>query len=193
VVHPLVVAADDEQMALAGKFAGHRLPERLSLRSHEHDLGVRAAQFLDGGEDRFGFEQHPLAAAAEVVVGAPVLVGGPVAELVGVDFDDPRIPRAPDDTLVQRGEGDVREESENVDFHGGGGVRASWPGCGGNGRAKFMRIVPVALAFGDDLELVEKAYGLNSIGVKLAPEHLLIFRAPAFVVPPSGGFGRLGE
>ena len=94
------------------------LLERTALRGGQNDPGRRFAQLLDGGEDRLGLEQHPLAAAAEVVVGLAVLVGGPVAELVGADFHDPGVAGAADDALVQRRERDLGEEGEDVDAHG---------------------------------------------------------------------------
>ena len=98
---------------------GFGLFERFALWRHEDDAGVGGAEFFDGGEEWFRFEEHALASAAKVVVGLAMFVGGPVAELVGVDFDDAGFLGALDDAFAEWGESDLGEEGEDFDFHRG--------------------------------------------------------------------------
>lgn len=85
---------------------------------HEDDAGVGPAEGFDGGEEGAGLEEHALAATAEGVIDAAVFIGGPIAELVGVDFDDSGIAGALDDGVAEGGEGDFREQRDDVDAHG---------------------------------------------------------------------------
>lgn len=82
-------------------------------------MGVLLFEFFDGRKDGFGFEQHALAAAAEVVVGASMFVGGPVAELMRVDVGESLVAGALDDAFAERGEGDFGEKCDDIDVHGG--------------------------------------------------------------------------
>ena len=117
MIDPFVVSAEKNEMGLAGKILRDGLLEDFSLRGEKDDFAIRAAQFLDGGKDGVGLEEHPLPATAEVVIGLAVFVGGPVPEVVTGDGDDLGGPGAFDDALIERGERDLGEESENVDGH----------------------------------------------------------------------------
>ena len=101
-----------------GELLGDGLFELITLRSHENDLAIIAAQFFDGCKDWVWLEQHALAAAAKVVVGLAVFVGGPVAQIVGVHFDEVLFTSAFDDAFAEWSECYFWEKCENIDAHG---------------------------------------------------------------------------
>ena len=117
MVDAFVVTADEDKVFFGGEIADGGLLEHLALGSEENDLGGGGAQFFDGGEERFGLEEHALAAAAKILVGFAMLAGGPVAELVGVDGGDLIFAGAFDDALGKRSEGDLGKEGDDVDAH----------------------------------------------------------------------------
>ena len=110
VVDALVMAGEEDEVLGGGEFAGDLLLKDFSLRSEEDDLRILRTEFLDGGEDGLGLEEHSLAAAAEGVVGFPMPIGGPVAEIMRVDFYDLGFLRALHHALAERRDGDLGEE-----------------------------------------------------------------------------------
>lgn len=117
MIDAFVVTAEEDEMGLGGKILRDGLLEDFSLGGEEDDFAIRAAQFLDGGKNGIGLKEHALPAAAEVVVGFAVFVGGPVPKVVAGDGDNLGSPGALDDALIEGRECDLGEESENVDRH----------------------------------------------------------------------------
>ena len=125
LVHALVVAAEDDVVRVAALHAGssqlarHRLAEHAALRRHENHLRLRAAQLLNRLKNRLALHEHPLAAAAEVIIRAAVAVVSPVAQLVRAHRDQTLLRSAPHDTLRQGAGDHLREKRQDINFKHG--------------------------------------------------------------------------
>ena len=121
LVHAFVVAAEDDEVAtLLAKgavFLRDALVEAPPARTHEDGARLRRAQRFHGLEDGLAFHHHALAAAVGGVVGAAVFVVRPVAEVVGLEGEEPLFLRALHHALAEGCGGDGGEEAEDVYGH----------------------------------------------------------------------------
>ncbi len=118
-VEGFVAPADQRQLVIGGKLARHFLVEALALRAEQdHRAGGGSAKHaLHRGEDRLGLHHHAPAAAVGGVVSGVVFVGGPIADVVGVNLDQIVLDRAFEDADIKIGLKDFREETEDVKSH----------------------------------------------------------------------------
>ena len=84
LVHPLVVAAEEEQPGALRKLHRLLLGEQLALGGGEHHIGLlppRLADRLVAAVDGLGLHQHPLAPAVGAIIHPVVLVAGVVPDV----------------------------------------------------------------------------------------------------------------
>src|SRR5215471_1291539 len=118
VVDALVAAADHDQAGLSRELGRERLGQRLPPRLHQdHRSRVGGAQRVDRGEDRLRLEHHAGAAPERRVVDLAVPVDREVAEVVGVQRDEPARHRPADDALPEDRLEDLREDADDVEAH----------------------------------------------------------------------------
>src|SRR5512139_1287341 len=119
LVHPLVPAADQDQVLLPGQ-PGGRIRTEEGPRGGEEDDPARAVvpgERLHPGEDRLRLHHHPAAAAEGRLVGHAVLPLRVLPQVVGLDGQEPRLPRLREDAVGQRPREHPREERQHVDPH----------------------------------------------------------------------------
>lgn len=118
-VKAFVPPADEREMVVGGQVESQLLGERLPLGAEQDNRagGRRAEHALNRGKDRFGLHDHPTAAAVGRVVRGVVAVLRPVADVVGMHFDELVLQGALEDGDFEIGLEDFGEEAEDVKTH----------------------------------------------------------------------------
>ena len=115
-------------MGEAGEFFGDTLVERATSWREEEDEGwsgervsdlMGLAEGLDGGEEGFALDDHPLASAVRSVIGGAMFVGGPVAKIMRLESENASLLGFAEDAFAERCGGDIGEERNDVDVHSG--------------------------------------------------------------------------
>ena len=90
IVNTLVVAAQDDDILGHGEGVGHRLVKLLAVGCGENDFVVVALglESGDAGINGLALHHHSRKATKGIVVHAAMLVGGIVAQVVHVDFNE---------------------------------------------------------------------------------------------------------
>lgn len=120
-VDPFVPATDKQQFRNPAEPAGGLLGEQRSLGRHQDNLPIMtlfSENCFGGVKDRFGFEQHSLAAAEGTVVDGAMAVIGPLAEVMGMEFEQSGGGGFGDDAVVKGTAEEIRKDGENVELHG---------------------------------------------------------------------------
>jgi hypothetical protein len=111
--------ADEDNPSRPGQLPGDRLAEGLALR-REEDPQALAGPGADGLEDpgdRLDLHDHAGPAAVGVIVGHPVPVRGPGADVVGLDPDEPPVLRFLQQAAPEKGLEHLREDGQDVKAH----------------------------------------------------------------------------
>ena len=102
VVDTFIVATEEDEVGMAGEAGGGGLIVTMALWGEKNDAGIRTAQRLDRGKERFGAQQHAGPSAKGGGIDAAVFVLRPIAELVDAHIGDPGVARAADDGIIER-------------------------------------------------------------------------------------------
>src|SRR6476646_10113893 len=73
---------------------------------------------LNGFKDRFRLQEQPWSAAKGPIIHRLMPVVSVVAQVMDAQFQDPALPRALDNTFVERPYEHSREQSQDIDLHG---------------------------------------------------------------------------
>src|ERR1043166_1993335 len=99
------------------------LVESLSRWRHQNSFGFRISGFgfftkrLDRGKNRLRLHHHPLPSAKRRGIYYVMLVRGPIAPVMNVEFENSLFLRAFHDALAQWRVADFREQRDDVDLH----------------------------------------------------------------------------
>jgi hypothetical protein len=74
-------------------------------------------QRLDGAKDRLRLQNHPLAAAERAVVNHVMFIECERTQIVYDDLNDPLLPRAFDNSKIERPREEFREDCQQVETH----------------------------------------------------------------------------
>src|SRR3990172_2672438 len=119
LVHPLVPAADQDQLLLPAQLPGQLLGEKLPLGG-EQDRFPRAEPLpdrLDPQKDRLRLHHHPPPASEGGLVGHPVLSRRELAQVVDLDPEPLPLTRPGEDAVVERPGEDHGKQGQDVDPH----------------------------------------------------------------------------
>ena len=119
VVDSLVVAAENDQIALAGKRVGDALIEDFAVGGGVDHLVVVAFgfQLLDEVVDGFDHHHHAGVAAVAVVVRLPVESLAIIADVVDVNLHQPLVYCAFDNRVAQRALEQFRNYTKDINSH----------------------------------------------------------------------------
>src|SRR5439155_12892915 len=118
VVDPLVPPAHDDQARLARQVGGDPLVEALAPRlEQDHRPGVVEHHALDRLEHRLRLHHHSGPASKRHVVDLAVAVVSEVAEVVGVQLEQPAPDGATQHSLPERGQEHDRKDGHDVEPH----------------------------------------------------------------------------
>ena len=74
-----------------------------------------ASQRFNAGEDRLGFQDHPVATAERPIVYDVVLIGGPLPQIVGLYFNQSRIARPPQNPTIDRLAKELGKDRDDIE------------------------------------------------------------------------------